>query len=262
VSDADLLAQAVVLGLLDELVTQAGQHYSLPPRWQPLLDGVRLWQLWNTDLPLAVWRVPVVQWLYANAPATGLDGSTRPLRWGFEFCRVHRLWMASPVEVEIEIPLACSGRDGPDWALPVFYRPPWRLAQLVRPRSEWESFTLEASSRGGMDGQLYDGEAVGLATVLEYAAATYGRTQVPVLLAHASTYDSLAALVPAVFGVSAEAFETGWHAYLAETYLAGETFSPADGTGDPTPRPTPRPSPAPGPTPVPTPARLPTPAGG
>jgi hypothetical protein len=63
---------------------------------------------------------------------------------------------------------------------------------------------------------------VALATVVEYVEATYGPAQVPVLVAQLAEHTGWETLVPAVFGLPAAEFETGWQRYLAEQYgLAG-----------------------------------------
>jgi hypothetical protein len=63
-----------------------------------------------------------------------------------------------------------------------------------------------------------ENEAVMLATLIEYAAATYGRERLPVLVAGLVQYDNWETLLPAVFGVSPDEFEAGWQAYLATRY--------------------------------------------
>ena len=64
----------------------------------------------------------------------------------------------------------------------------------------------------------YPGYAVALATLIEYAVATYGRERLPMLLAGMGHYDSWETLLPAVYGVSAAEFEAGWRAYLQAHY--------------------------------------------
>ncbi|HMN31087.1 MAG TPA: hypothetical protein PKE45_23235 [Caldilineaceae bacterium] len=59
-TDADLLAQSIVLPLLDDVLAQASKRHAIGPSWWPLLAGLRLWQLWDLDLPLVTWREDVV----------------------------------------------------------------------------------------------------------------------------------------------------------------------------------------------------------
>lgn len=51
-------------------------------------------------------------------------------------------------------------------------------------------------------------------SLVEYAFSAYGRERLPVLIDGMGRYDTWEALIPAVFGVNAAEFETGWHAYL------------------------------------------------
>ena len=60
--------------------------------------------------------------------------------------------------------------------------------------------------------------SIALATVIEYAAATYGPETIPRLLAAASEHTSWQTLIPAVFAMPAADFEAGWHRYLAQEY--------------------------------------------
>ena len=53
---------------------------------------------------------------------------------------------------------------------------------------------------------------------IEYAVPTYGRDRLPALMASLGQSDSWDTLLPAVFGVSAAAFEAGWQAYLKAHY--------------------------------------------
>ena len=57
-----------------------------------------------------------------------------------------------------------------------------------------------------------------MATVVEYAASTYGADLLPVLLAELPKHKSAETLIPAVFGVSRKEFESGWKAFLVEHY--------------------------------------------
>lgn len=66
----------------------------------------------------------------------------------------------------------------------------------------------------GRVGSLATNEA-GLTTVLNYGVATYGRERLSALVDGMGEHESWKTLIPAVFGVSAADFETGWWAYVA-----------------------------------------------
>jgi hypothetical protein len=60
--------------------------------------------------------------------------------------------------------------------------------------------------------------SIAVATLIEYAVATYGRERLPALVASLSQHNNWETLIPAVYGVSAAEFEAGWQAYLATNY--------------------------------------------
>jgi hypothetical protein len=55
-------------------------------------------------------------------------------------------------------------------------------------------------------------------TVIDYAITTYGRGSLARLLDGIHYHDSWQRLIPEVFGVPANQFESGWQAYLAVQY--------------------------------------------
>jgi hypothetical protein len=224
ISDAELLAQSVVLALLDELAGQAllpyadeanAQDYLVKrTRVGQLLEGVALWQVWQSDLPLAAWRKPMVQWVFSDArPSAPAPGEVVP-SFRAALCAMHRLWL--PTTLALDLPLTCN--DTWDSGRNLSWRrstaPPLRLAQF--PLATLESIAMASvfSASGGP----HPTETVALATVMEYAADTYGPERIPILIGEASRQEGWATLIPAVFGVSIEEFEAGWQTYLAEQY--------------------------------------------
>jgi hypothetical protein len=63
-----------------------------------------------------------------------------------------------------------------------------------------------------------------LATVLDYAAATYGQESLPLLLANFASHRSWETLIPATFGTSANKFEEEWQRYLQAKYKSDPDF--------------------------------------
>jgi hypothetical protein len=224
VTESELLAQSLLLALLDELADQALLPYadnaneSKYVRWlraRKLLEGVRLWQLWQGDLPLAAWREPVVQWVYSDARHWLPAPSEVAPSFRAELCAIHRLWLPTPLV--IDLPLSCNDSfDSQGYALAwrLADEPPLRLAHfpLVRREMLMQDFYTPHSEWG------HPAQAVALATVMEYAAAAYGQERISLLVEEAGDYETWATLIPAVFGVSVEQFEAGWQAYLGEQY--------------------------------------------
>jgi hypothetical protein len=199
--------------LLDAVIAQAGEHYALGSAWQPMLRGIRLWQVWDLDLPLAAWRPEVVQWLSVDVPAASLgQWLVLPERYQ-EICAAHKLWMPSPLQ--IDIPFVCAEQEREHEYFPPGSRRdlPTRLDQLAVPARPSED--VESSSRNPV---YHPGQMVALATLIEYMVATYGRERLPALVAGLGQYKSWDTLLPAVYGVSAVEFEAGWQAYLAAQY--------------------------------------------
>src|SRR5262249_28271722 len=114
-TDAELLVQSIALPLLDQVLAQTRERYRIDSAWRPLLDGLRLWQAWDLDLPLAAWREEVVQWLYIDMPASSPGQSfVLPDRYS-DLCAAHKLWLPSPLG--LDIPLFCNELDRTAWQL-------------------------------------------------------------------------------------------------------------------------------------------------
>jgi hypothetical protein len=214
-TDAELLAQSIALPLIEQVLAQAKEHHAIGQHWQPLVKGLHLWQVWELDLPLAAWREDIVQWLYVDLPALG-PGQPGVLPAHYEaLCAAHMLWLPSPVQ--LDIPLVCTELDEKNWSYPSWVprEPLLRLDQLIL----WVSPEEYIRHFGAID-IPHPGQTVALATLIEYAVATYGRDRLPALVAGLGQHESWDTLLPAVFGVSPAEFEAGWQAYLAAHYGA------------------------------------------
>jgi hypothetical protein len=212
-SDREILVQSIALPLIDDVIEQAVEVHNIPQHWQPLLRGLRLWQWWELDVPLASWQQEVVQWFYIDLPkATAEQQSVLPDNYR-ELCTMHRLWMQSPVVVGI--PLKCTTFDTATWSSRRWaaHVPQMSLEQLQMPLADWQTQALEE-----LDLPYSPNEALALSTLIEYAVSAYGYEQLPVLLASLPRYNDWETLAPAVFGVSAFDFEASWRSYLAQHY--------------------------------------------
>jgi hypothetical protein len=213
----DLLAQSLVLVLFDQMADQATRRYDLPPHWLPLRSGLRLWFIWNQELPLGGWRRPLVHWALAGSTNAATQVTASVPDFAHNLCAQHHLWMRSPIE--IGVPVACLPQVNAEdeivaWRYP--YPPPLQeplpvagdVPPLAQDNGLWHS-RLRLSPLAA---------PVALETMVEYAATTYGSERLPALLAALPHHTSWETLLPAVFGVSITEFESGWHAFLADRY--------------------------------------------
>ncbi|RIK39665.1 MAG: hypothetical protein DCC55_17555 [Chloroflexi bacterium] len=211
-ADTELLAQSLALPLFEHVLTQAQQGHATPVTWQPLESALRLWQLWDLDLPLADWREEVVKWIYIDLPTKAPRQAVVLPRRYRELCAAHMLWLLSPVQ--IHLPLFCAGQDQTQWD---FY---WRASPdpLVHLDQLAVPVALDSTEYGYPLGRSQPGQTIALATLIDYGVATYGRERLPALVAGLRQHNTWETLVPAVYGVSAAEFEAGWHDYLATQY--------------------------------------------
>lgn len=208
------LTQAVALKLIDFVLARAARNSTVYASRRHILDGLRLWQLWDADLPLAAWRQEIVQWIYVEAPAARPDQpAVLPARYA-ELCAEHRLWL--PYPAAIQIPLVCTDLDQLYWHPDArfVHSPPLVLPPLWAPVYLDE----EVDWKGRTRAERHPGQAIALATVVEYAVAAYGRERLPEFVAALGQYESWETFIPAVYGVSFAEFERGWLAYLTATY--------------------------------------------
>lgn len=154
-----------------------------------------------------------MKWLYADAPIVASARVVRLPEHYEALCTAHNLWMASPAQIGTL--LWCHRLEQETslfwWSQ---FVPPIHLAQLTESLSP--NGYREPSH--GTEMVTYPGQTVALATLLEYAVATYGRGRLPVLVAGLGQYESWETLIPAVYGISPAAFEAGWQRYLATNY--------------------------------------------
>jgi hypothetical protein len=213
-TDAQLLAQSLMLPLLEFVLAQAKEQYALHAPWQPMLSGLRLWQVWDLELPLSGWRYDIVQWLYVDLPAVAPGQSVVLPEHYTALCATHKLWLASPVQ--LNLPLVCARPEWEAQSFPLWRLrdPPTRLDQLALPIRAYEHGTYLSY----LTQVQLPTRTVALATLVEYAVAAYGRERLPALVAGLGQYNSWDTLLSAVYGVSPAEFEAGWQAYLSAHY--------------------------------------------
>jgi hypothetical protein len=221
ISEGDILAQAILLGLLEVLTEQrlarqllpdCSYDYEATALIHTLLESLKLWHLWSTELPLASLHKPIIQWIYSD-----VQGKRVPLSFDAELCSLHLLWKAAPTA--IQIPLFCGSPQMERYEVGRYlpFAPPRSLAQIHL----YASTTPAEPYR-----RLDEAELGGLATLFDYAATTYGRASLSTLIANAAYYFTWETLIPATFGVSYSDFETGWQAHLHNRYGVSASVIP------------------------------------
>lgn len=207
----ELLAQSLALPLLDHTLAQAVRQYKFDVAREPLLDGVRLWQLWESDLPLARWKPLLVRWIYVTLPAqTTTEYLPLPADYA-ALCAAHQLWMDYPVQ--LQIPLLCQGMDESPRRLSysMIRQAPNRLPPLDLPIYPDE----EVDAAGQRTVPRHPGYAIAVATLIDYVHQRYGGVYVPQLVAAWGGGTTWEVLVPTLFGITAAEFERDWQAFLA-----------------------------------------------
>jgi hypothetical protein len=211
-TDATVLYQSVVYPLAS-LVSDGVDPY--PASWKlvavqrrPLVEALRLWELWEDDGPLAVGKDDVVRWLYLNSQVVPAGAHTA-LPANYErICDAYRVWGLSPLSLSIPLPCSEVGEN---------LLSPWIYASLPT-RFDRLSYPAEYQTAESV------GATVALVTVIDYVVATYGRARLPVLVAGLGQHESWDTLLPAVFDTSAAEFEASWRAYLANRYTVAPGF--------------------------------------
>ena len=202
IDDATLLEQALALALMQRAVQLTARPTPAGAQWQPLVEAIGLWQLWQLDLPLAGWQEPLVRRIYAGEKEVSVEAGDLAT----DLCAAHRVWLEEPAT--LRLPVACQ----PPVLLGRGPVPPAALAELTP--TPWE-----LSSRLGVSGEgLHPDYGVALATVVDYLAATYGAERLPDLVAALEDHATWDSLTAAVYGVAAADIQSGWRAHLHGRY--------------------------------------------
>jgi len=210
-TDAMLLEQSIALPLLKHVSRQTYAHYAIDARWQPLIDGLQLWHIWELGWPFADAREEIVQWLYADPPTSY---PTLPILLPDSYaasCAIYQLREPSPLQMNL--PLLCLEVSEETWYATTWrpHRPLTDLDQLITP-------ALYGVNTPPFQATSEWAQTVALATVIEYAVATYGEESLPALVAALEQSTSWESLLASVYDVSVAEFEEGWQAYLAAWY--------------------------------------------
>ncbi|MEZ4865649.1 MAG: hypothetical protein R3C14_30335 [Caldilineaceae bacterium] len=172
------------------------------------MDSLRLWRLWMLKLPLVDGHDAVVKWAFAAQP-THYPGYPILLPYNSPaLCATAELWF--PLPRQMTLPLDCLAIRTEEWeaALQLPRHPLTQLDQLIAP-----TLPDGNGSRSEQTGEWV--RTVALATLVEYAATTYGADSIPMLVAGLSHATSWESLFSSSYGVSAAEFEADWQTYVS-----------------------------------------------
>ena len=162
------------------------------------LSALRLWEFWQSDAPLAEWKDEIVNMeMRGNSDLDNLSAHYD------DICQAYRLWNLSPSSMSL--PLTCDSA----------WRESYPTSAMLETLNGLLAPGIYCTPEGVACMEAYE---VGLTTVLDYIVATYGRNQLPRLVGALGEHERWETLIPAVFGVPIEEFESGWQTYLADHY--------------------------------------------
>ena len=137
------------------------------------------------------------------------------------YCRLYQVWQLTPDDHGL--PFVCTSVD----SLLTRGEMPRALHQLSAP-AHLQTETDESDFTLHQRPQFLQGQSVAVATVFTYAANSYGKKRIPVLLGSLDEHTTWDSLVPAIFGMSVREFEDGWRQFMSEPgvfSLLGVTFT-------------------------------------
>ncbi len=157
-----------------------------------------------------------MKWVFGDSEQAGSQGAFAAPEFAHDLCDHHKLWMRSPLD--LSVPILCWQQPRSEERLVA-----WRFHQPVEEVSLASLIYMpmqidDISTRKHLSPSDPGVAAVGLATLYEYVASTYGVDRIPLLLAAIAQHERAETLIPAVFGLSLTGFDRGWQTFLAERY--------------------------------------------
>ena len=199
------LDKALQLGILQalsrKLYYESEKRFPIRRPWHLLRQTIPDWQISQTAISEQP-STTMLRRLYNDWPASGRTEHSllsHEVDW---ICHISSAGM--PI---VENPLLgdnCGGQT-----------PSRLLAQIPTPPANLQAVDLEPSygSENEHWVQQWQRSAI-LTSIVSYGVEKYGRDSLPLLIEGTTTYDDWSTLIPAVYGISIEEFETGWLAHL------------------------------------------------
>jgi hypothetical protein len=201
-SESEALRHFITLHLLNIAIAEADADPTIDPSWQPLKNGLQLWQQWQAEMPQPAWRGALARWAFAqidlsDAHANGLlDGAAT------RFCTPTATAFASTLAKDFAV--TCS------YVRAVYGSRPFESGALGAPPSPWYQAHPSPLAK-----------AIIWATLFEYIDLTYGEKKVELLAAALPNHRSWKSLSPQLFAIPVAELEMDWRTYLAEEYEIG-----------------------------------------
>jgi hypothetical protein len=205
--------EALRLWLLSALVYQvAWDATEIAPfqyGWQYAASALPRMQMRRHSARLAAWHNDLARWLYGIGVRTPRPDAQVLAQELARLCDTHHILAYHSLMVEDAKTQLCV--TPPLLELQYLAQEnqtqlPDRIGQLTMPDAE-----MRISEDAWMSVLAFE-------TLLDYTAATYGDDALPKLVNGFRRYDTWDALIPALYDLSAEEFETGWRAYLVKDY--------------------------------------------
>lgn len=208
--DAAVLRRSILLNLLENTIEEAANAHSIPPRWYPLLNAMRLWQFWDLTGPHTAWRETVAAWLHAEPGKVDRAASLviPPTYW--EMCALYDAWRAAP------------GHKGTALYCRQLDQSTGDAVEAWETMRRMDLFPLHSARPPFLMGYHDDDYAVRrlysilIAALLDCIETTYGRDRIAMLWPALREHDGWEALLPAVLGISLDKAEAICHVYFGE----------------------------------------------
>ncbi|MFZ1753425.1 MAG: hypothetical protein WBO46_05140 [Caldilineaceae bacterium] len=200
-TDGDMLVQSAQFVLVDWTISEALRSQTAAGAMQlsmPMLNGLRLWGHWQVGGPLAKNRVALMR--AAFSPGTEAANEIASI------CQVLKGWQMEVQSASVGVVCPLSND-----IVPGSVAEPTRLDKMP----DVCTLSPDAAEAAAIDPGL---SPIVLATLLDYAAETFGPGRLPLLLGSASVTCSWEALIPAVFDIPVREFALGWRVWLEEEY--------------------------------------------
>ncbi len=208
VTEAQVLAEGAMHRLSAEAIWVAADNQYGDMAFVPsyVYHGALNWLSWDRKNPLSEYRKELIPWIYSELPM----GPTQLPDHFNEMCQLMDVWQR------------------PTWDLGVYL--PCKLAAPVMspdllPATQFSELPIPMKDREWV--KAVRGQSLAVATVFDYVVHDFGPEEIPSLLAAIGHGETWQKITTEQFGMSEEAFEAGWHAFMMAEYGVDLRSDPA-----------------------------------